>query len=341
MNYDNSISSEVSLSKVLDEMIMDGTDFKVVVAFLESHESQIEDIYRHSAFAYDLYDLAAHPYRINAFLARHVIDLPDADMCFASAFLANLLFLEDIYPEIMKELRDNLQGNSNLIHFRSRGYKGRFMEDAKVASGDMDFNKLIEAISADKRDVKMFLQESYLARSMLMAGNFLRFSTRAQYVILSSIGDIFGVNEWSARSPIPYLAHALNTLLKQLLVSGETDMFNWVVNVLRLNNPTNALILEKLWSDQFERIPSVLRNMFHKALQTFEEIVFEMNMMETQFDVMDLFIYIYIHSPKIFKGMRENPELLEFFNLPFDWNELEKLRSENLKSENLKSDWRV
>lgn len=331
MNYDHSISSEVSLSKVLDEMIMDGTDFKVIMAFLESHESQIEDIYKHSAFVYDLYDLAAHPYRVNAFLARHVESLHPLDMCFAAESLAHFLVSEDIYPEVMKELREMLHGNADLIRFRANGYKGRFIEDAKVASGDIDFNKLVDAISADKRDVKMFLQESYLARSMLMAGNFLRFSTRAQYVILSSIGDIFGAIGWSARSPILHLAHAVNTLLKQLLVSGETDTFNWVVNVLRLNNPTNTRTLEKLWSDQFERIPSVLSERFHKDLRTFEEIVFEMNMMETQFDVLDLFLYIYLFDTKLLIGMIENTELLEFFNLPFDWNELE----------NLKSDWRV
>ena len=330
MNYDHSISTEVSLSKVLDEMLMDGTDFKVVVAFLESHESQIDDIYKHSAFVYDLYDLAAHPYRVNVFLARHVESLHPLDMCFAAESLANFLVAEDIYPEIMNELRDNLRRNANLIQFRSRGYKGRFIEDAKVASGDMDFNKLVNAISADKRDVKMFLQESYLARSMLMAGNFLRFSARAQYVILSSIGDIFDANRWSVEKTIPCLAHALNTLLKQLLVSGETDMFNWVVNVLQLNT-TNTSTMEKLWSDQFERIPSMFGERLFKDLRTFEEIVFEMNMIETQFDVMDLFIYIYIHAPKIFKGMKENTELLEFFNLPFDWSELEKL----------KSDWRA
>ena len=324
MNYDASISTEVSLSKVLDEMLMDGTDLQIVVAFLKIHEGQIDDIYKHSAFVYDLYDLAAHPYRVNAFLARHVDSLHPLDMCFAAESLANFLVAEDIYPEVMKELRNKLRGDANLIQFRGRGYKGRFIEDAKVASGDMDFNKLVEAISADERDVKMFLQESYLARSMLMAGNFLRFSTRTQFVILKSVGDIFDANGWGA---IPHLAHALNTLLKQLLVSGETNMFNWVVNVLHLNFPSTPTA-EKLWPDQFERIPPMLGERFYKDLNTFEEIVFEMNMMETQFDVLDLFIYIYIHSSKFFNGMRENEELLEFFNLPFQWDELEKLKPE-------------
>ena len=84
MNYDPSISTEVSLSKILDEMILDGTDLPIVVSFLEGHDSQIGEIYKHSAYVYDLYDLAAHPYRINDFLAKHIVDLPGYDKCFAA-----------------------------------------------------------------------------------------------------------------------------------------------------------------------------------------------------------------------------------------------------------------
>ena len=72
MNYDVSISTEVSLSKVLDEMILGGTDMEIVLTFLKSHESQIADIYKHSAFVYDLYDLGAHPYRVNDFLVKYI-----------------------------------------------------------------------------------------------------------------------------------------------------------------------------------------------------------------------------------------------------------------------------
>ena len=111
-------------------------------------------------------------------------------MCFAGDSLANFLVAEDIYPEVMCELRKQLRGNADLLRFRSDGYKGRLIDDQKVASGDVDFIRLVEAISVDKRDIKTFLQESYLARSMLMATNFLNFSTRTQFVILKSVGDI-------------------------------------------------------------------------------------------------------------------------------------------------------
>jgi hypothetical protein len=276
---------------------------------------------------YDLYDLAAHPYRVNDFLVQHIESLPKEDMCFAGESLANFLVSEHVYPEVMCTLRKLLQGNANLIQFRSSGFRGRFMDDAKVASGDVDFFKMIETVSSDKRDVRTLLQESYLSRSMLMATNFMHFSPRAQFVILSSIMDIFRSNGYTKWSVVDYIGHSVNTLLKQLLVAGEIDTFNWVVNVLQVHSSNDA-ILEKLWSDQFERIPASLGERFARDLRTFEEVVFEMNMMETQFDVLDLFIYIYLFDLRLFRGMRENVELLEFFNLPFQWNELERLKPE-------------
>ena len=121
------------------------------------------------------------------------------------------------------------------------------------------------------------------------------------------------------------LAHATNTLLKQLLVMNETDTFNWVANVLGITKQTNAHVFESLWGDSFERIPAALGERFGKELNSFEEVVFEMNMMETQFDVLDLFLYIYIFDGALFKGMRNATELLEFFNLPFKWEELDKM----------------
>jgi len=325
MNYDTSISTEVSLSKVLDEMLLDGTDMEIVLTFLKSHEGQIGDIYKHSAFAYDLYDLAAHPYRVNDFLVKHVDDLPVVDMCFAAESLGNFLSSEDIYPEVMKDLRELFRGNANIINFRAVGYKGGISDDEMVASGELDFFKLVEAITMDKRDASIFLQESYLARSMLMATNFRKFSPRAQFTILSAVGDSLSL-PFRRHCCHDYLSHATNTLFKQLLVDGDTEMFNWVVNVLNLSKPPKQSIVETLWVNQFERIPSSLGERFGRELRSFEEVVFEMNMMETQFDVLDLFIYIYLFDADFFKGMKETTELLEFFNLPFDWNELEKLR---------------
>ena len=77
-----------------------------------------------------------------------------------------------------------------------------------------------------------------------------------------------------------------------------------------------------LLKDWMGRIPEKFR---YEDGTGFEETVFDMNMVETQFDVLDLFIYIYNYGTKKFRGMLEYPDLLEFFNLPFEWKELEKL----------------
>lgn len=322
MNYDYSISSEVSLSKVLDEMILDRIEFEVVIQFLKSHESQIPDMYTHSAYVYDLYDLAIHSCRINNFLIKHIESLPAVDMCFAVESLANFLVSEDIYPEIMRNLRRMFRGDDNIINFRAVGYKGRLLDDIKVASGNVDFFKLVEAISSDKRDVKTFLRESYLARSMLMANNFIHFSAQTQFIILSSLKEIIS-SPYSKKDGWKILVAATTTLLKQLLVANETEMFNWVVSVLELN--TCGYIKNELRHELFAHIPTILSERLSE-LHSFEEVVFEMNMMETQFDVLDLFIYIYFFDNNYIRGMRENLDLLEFFNLPFKWENLDKLK---------------
>ena len=43
--------------------------------------------------------------------------------------------------------------------------------------------------------------------------------------------------------------------------------------------------------------------------------------MTTQWSV-SLFLYIYLDCDYLLQGMRENKDLMEFFNLPFDWDEL-------------------
>ena len=63
MNYDSSISDQVNLSKVLDEMLVDGTEMEVVLAFLKSHENSISEIFKGSAFVYSLYDLGTRKRR--------------------------------------------------------------------------------------------------------------------------------------------------------------------------------------------------------------------------------------------------------------------------------------
>ena len=315
MNYDPSISTEVSLSKILDEMILDGTDLQIVVSFLEGHESQIGEIYKHSAYVYDLYDLAAHPYRINDFLVKHIVDLPGYDKCFAANLLMGLLIQEDYRPDIRNLLRKLISSDWDFSKFRGVGYRG-LRDDILVAVGDIDISKVVETATNDERDIRYILNHSYLGRSILMASNFLRFSTKAQFMVLKELSRSLYCN-----SP---LVGPTNDLLKQLLIANEVDMFNWVVNVLGVGY-TGTEVNLALYEDMENRVPTKLA-MIGKDEMTFEETVFDMNMVETQFDVLDLFIYLYNHCPNRVRGMVEFPDLLEFFNLPFKWEELERLK---------------
>ena len=52
-----------------------------------------------------------------------------------------------------------------------------------------------------------------------------------------------------------------------------------------------------------------------------------MNLVETQFDVLDLFLYIYIVNNNLRKQMMDAIDLVDFFNLGFDWRELELIKN--------------
>ena len=52
-----------------------------------------------------------------------------------------------------------------------------------------------------------------------------------------------------------------------------------------------------------------------------------MNLVETQFDVLDLFFYIYFTHPRLRGEMMEAIDLVDFFNLGFDWKELELIKN--------------
>ena len=58
---------------------------------------------------------------------------------------------------------------------------------------------------------------------------------------------------------------------------------------------------------------------------SFEEIVFETNMYGGQVDGVDVFLALYF-SGKHIESMRENRDLLEFLNLPFDPSEAEMMK---------------
>ena len=57
MTYDFDISSEVSLSRILDAFIIDDEKPELIVEFLQQHEDNIEDILQYSLYCNRLFQL--------------------------------------------------------------------------------------------------------------------------------------------------------------------------------------------------------------------------------------------------------------------------------------------
>ena len=113
-------------------------------------------------------------------------------------------------------------------------------------------------------------------------------------------------------------------LLKQLACMNDIDEFNWVVNVLGFfKNPSSQALFGEIIRPN---LPENIRELIY-ADADFSEVVFDMNLVETQFDVLDLFLYIYISNNNLRKQMMGAIDLVDFFNLGFDWRELELIKN--------------
>ena len=123
----------------------------------------------------------------------------------------------------------------------------------------------------------------------------------------------------------------LISLIRQTLATGDVEMFNWIANVAGLHNHT-CLFSEKFMSEILSRIPhKSIRDMISPPSWTtpksaFEEIVFEVNMYGGQVDGVDVFLALYFSRSRYIESMKENKDLLEFLNLPFDPSEAEMMK---------------
>ena len=341
MNYDSTISKDVSLSKVLDEMILDSNDLEVIVQFLRSHEKDIGDIYRHSAFAFELYDVATNPGFLDIpFLIDHMHHLPESSMIYAAlcsvAYCRSNSCGKDIISKISSTCGEKIACSSNTRY----GLCGTEY-DIDVLDGKNTIQNVISNVCKDHRDVSHFLQCSYLVKSAFMMSNFLQFSPSEQFILVNSVikkyvySSIYARYETTGKdvSMMCRYSSVLVSLLKQLLYHNQTDMFNWIVSIIK-DSKSNWFI-EYLKSSLIEDIPVSINKMLFAKIP-FEEIVFEMNMYETQFDNLDLFMLIYLCFPYSHVSMIENKELLEFFNLPFELDKLTLFEMNNGSRERMK-----
>ena len=342
MNYDSTISDKVNLSRVLDEMVMDGTELETIVQFLKNHEKDIPDIYTHSAFVYDLYDFGAHPYRFDTFLVEHIEDLRPIDFFFAVNSLAMFLKSTGASDSLLGELKERYHGTEDLVKFSRAGWDG-IREEEKFHRCGMGLVEWLNGIS-DQRDFRNIISHSYFAMSAFQASTFVHLNPAAQFALLRMLQECVaevGYNHYRAMwfeigMKYDVLGEMLCSLLRQLLFLNLVDLFNWTVDVMQFNGrycPT-AVLQEAVKHSLSNVIPKSLLDMVDGSgiecegheQTSYEEVVFEMNLLETKFEPCDLFLYIYLGHDHMLMGMRENKELLEFFSLPFDWDELAWLK---------------
>ena len=323
MNYDTSISDQVNLSRVLDEMIMEGTELETIVQFLRSHEKSIPEIYANSAFAYDLYDLGLHPYRVDEFLVEHINQLPTVEFCFAINSLATFLKTTGANNHMLGELKEKYHGVVELVRFSNAGWDGARMDDKFVEHGETN---LVEWLSSRKdiKDFKSFVDSSFLAMSAFQSATFLQLPTQTQYLLFHALKEATA-NTVKRRTYFDQFAvnHSIygklvTTLLRQLLVLDNVTMFNWVVNVLDFKQPSYHVLKETVFNTLLLNIPESIKdklptnNIWDSETSSFPEIVFEMNLVESQFEPYDLFIFMYLfETVSTFEEMKENTELFE------------------------------
>ena len=330
MQFDGEISTEVSLSRILDEMLTDGTSREIVLKFLSQHESDIPDIFRGSDFVYDLYDITLND-ELDPLLLKHMSDLRAVDCFFAMKHYAIAHGNKSVhaFPELEAAIQ-NVRQESIFLAEDKWGQKVPW----EVIDGNTTIWDYINGMT-DERDVRSFLRSNYLSRSLFVAKNFLRLSTSAQFLVITQNvvnGVAYGLSWGSPKSLVRQRVnvHMLISLIRQLLAAGDVEMFNWIANVAGLHNHT-CLFSEKFMSEVLARIPhKSIRDMISPPSWTmpkssFEEVVFETNMYGGQVDGVDVFLALYFSARHI-ESMRENRDLLEFLNLPFDPSEVEHLK---------------
>ena len=323
MNYDSSISQTVNLSRVLDELILDGTSLDAIGQFLKSHERDIGDIFKQSAFVFDLYDFGSHFNLPEGVLFDHISDLCPVDAFFAGNLLGCVLHEIGGRNAEINELRGKFKGEQamnmrDILRTRGKGCAA----DVDIVMGRQGLVEYIDEISESQFSVSTFMKSSYLARSAFQASTFLKLSVQSQYTLLCElVSEGMWLSCFSGFTQGKVYADFACTLLKQLLLLNRTEDFNWVESVATSHFKGRTSFPLLVMEGAKSRLPASIQGMLGDGA-SFGEVVFESNMLMSEFDVLDLFLYVCHARGALLDGMRGNRDLVEFFELPFDWDEL-------------------
>lgn len=315
MKYDSSISDDVSLSRILDAMIVEGESDETIISFLKNHYKSIPEIYSHSNFVFGLYDIIRNGY-IDDFFLQASNNLSDVDKIYVASTWGTWCKEYSTYFKL-KEIKKNCE--DGFRQFKpDRGWMCGNQMDADV----FIYNKsnLVDELNKmnDIRDISSFVLTSYCLRSAMMYYNFIKLTPQTQYLILNKIKSIL-LSIWINSHDVKlnyFYEYLVFSLIKQCLFVNDIKLANWIIN---------SQDKCKSWhcTPIFELMPNNIGNLI-KSGASAEELIFEMNMVETQFEPIDLFVFMYLG--KDFKFLNENREFIEFFNLPFNWMDLEKFK---------------
>jgi hypothetical protein len=240
----------------------------------------------------------------------------------------------------LARLRTLYRGNVNLVEFaKTLSIVPNFQD--KFFKFDADIVDWLNRTS-DQRDYSRVISHTYLGLSVFQAASFMKLTPSSQFLLLKTIqekmieGD-FPTRIWNPGRIRLVYGELISTLLRQLLLLNQIEMFNWVLSVLELEGQYGAALIIRLAIENSisSTIPECLRQMVDLTVipdvekkPSFEEVVFEMNLRETAFEPYNLFLYIYLDHDYLLSGMKENKELIEFFNLPFDWDGMKWLKDD-------------
>lgn len=320
MTYDSNISTDVSLSKVLDQMICDGTSHEIIVQFLKSHENCIKDIFANSSFVYDLYDITSLGYFPKKDIEEYICYLPTIPKFFVLTSYIDFALATDLYDQ-KKKYAHMLSSDGEAKKYLSP-YCG-LDSDRQFIGPDFNLIEYLDRIAtSDRYELDNFLEESHLVASAFSLKVFSNLSPVTQYLLIKKVAelldeskDVFISNKTLQKQDV--LAYCIVSLIKQSLFYGDIELFRHIRDIVFSISQKIMIMSDFICS----RIPEQLIREIRSGRKGFVESVFDMNMIDTQFDTLDLFLYICFCNRDMWNSMLDNMDLLEFFNLPFDYNE--------------------
>lgn len=310
MFYDLSISDGVSLSRILDEMVMGGSSRELTWQFLEGHAGDLCGVFRHSAFGYDLFDVA-----------RGVVDDGVLRRCAGGLGDVDLWYVGASRQAVVEASGGG--GDLGWLGALGRGRLGRFVSarrqfcghvvDRSVGCFDEGLVEALEGLANREGEMGRFVCQSCFLRSAMGAWCYRSLSTLAGYSLLREVGKV--VCGGGGGGPLEEACGwSLFQLMKQLLLMGLVEEYGWVRRVVEGQGSYGTWFRSGLFGSL---VPAGLWRVMCSG-GSLEDLVFEHGLQGGQADSVDLFVWVNLLGRGMWDEAVRDPGLLEMLDLPFD-----------------------